>query len=144
LKGSFLKNNFSKAFSLGLISVNCFAYSEREVIAATLVGEGGIDGKMGIIAVNEVIYHRSKLFGITPYQTVIKKKHFSSLNKGIGRAVERAKQHYLWEFALELTKNPPKTNFTKGATHFAGKDLHPYWAKKMELCATIGKHRFYR
>lgn len=44
---------------------------------------------------------------------------------------------------LEAIDTPDDADLTKGATHYATKDIEPYWAKGKEPCAVLGRHRFW-
>ena len=51
---------------------------------------------------------------------------------------------YAVKRAIEAVRRSKTSNFTHSAKHWESTDFkEPYWAKNMNVTATIGKHRFY-
>lgn len=130
--------------------------SHQEVVAAVIWAEARGEGWDGIHAVAEVIGNRAKwpraIWGNTPFTVVTHPKQFSCLNNTTPeRLVAKAKASFnsdqaSWRYCLavarQLERGTHYSNLTKGATHFCY--AYASWETRMEFCAKIGCHSFYR
>lgn len=127
-----------------LLASNAFAVTDREVVAAVLVAEAGIDGEKGLLCVYEVINTRAAIRKLSNVAVVRQRKQFSVLN-GVTPAalVAKSSKHPLWPVALRIAGSPVTTNYTHGATHFESVHFKvPSWGKSGTEVATVGRHRF--
>ena len=128
-----------------LLSVNAFAVTDREIVAAVLVAEAGCDGEVGLRCVMEVVNTRSFQRGLSHVQVVKQRKQFSVLN-GVSPSalVAKSSQHRLWPVALWIASNPVTTRYTGGANHFESVHFKtPRWAHGRTEVAIVGQHRFF-
>jgi spore germination cell wall hydrolase CwlJ-like protein len=151
--------------ALALLLANCARASPNrtqatEIIAATIIGEAGGEGYVGMQAVADVIMNRavrSKLpvsYEQQVYEVVIVPYQFSCLSsvvvaktKSWAQIISAAKEHPRWPYALELTQriyNKTLLDITGGATHFHNLTVHPYWADRLTRTKRIGRHIFYK
>ena len=121
----------------------------QEVVAAVLLAEARGEGEKGMTAVAEVIRRRADLKGVSML-SVIEPGTFTSLN-GTSRdaLLKKFHKHSLFETAVRIARrayNRPEDldNITRGATHFAHKEVTPWWARGRNPVITIGNHAFYR
>jgi len=124
---------------------NALAVTDRELVAAVLVAEAGVDGQRGLLCVYEVIATRSVERGLSHGDVVRQRKQFSVLN-GVtpSELVAKASQNRLWPVALRIASNPVGTNYTRGANHFESTAFRtPRWARGRTEVAIIGRHRFF-
>lgn len=124
----------------------CVAFSatEREVVAAVLVLEAGVEGVKGMNAVMEVIQNRAG--SRSKLAVVLKPKQFSCMNgKTPEQAIVRAKRHLLWWSALKLAGGVD-TNITGGADHYYAHRVMqaPDWADPRKRTVVLGGHTFYK
>lgn len=127
-----------------LLAANAFAVTDREIVAAVLVAEAGIDGERGLICVMEVVNTRSIERRLSHVAVVRQRKQFSVLN-GVTPAalVAKSSKHRLWPVALRIAGSPVTTNYTRGATHFESVHFKvPSWGKSGTEVAIVGRHRF--
>lgn len=132
-------------------AISCLGASwEEKVVAAVIMGEARGEGRVGMIAVGEVIYQRTIERDQTPITVVSAKGEFSSKN---GRTAAQMVRKYskLQEYstALEVARmvcrEPHKfPGITKKANSFDNKRGKPWWAESAVKVAVIGNHAFYR
>lgn len=126
----------------------CAATYGQQVVAAVLMGEAWGEGRVGMIAVAEVIRTRADQEGISPLAVVKKPLQFTSLNgTSPQRLIRKYQEAREWPVALEIARTMYNTpdqlpGITRGADHFD----HgvPYWARNKTPVAVIGRHKFYR
>lgn len=124
------------------LASTAYAYTAREVLAATLVLEAGGEGKTGMLAVLSVIYNRADYRNLSPQEACLQKKQFSCFNSGIEEGIERAKKRNTWPLAYSLAGNF-QGDIVKGADFYCTLNVNPSWTKKFRYVMTIGHHRFY-
>jgi len=120
-------------------------------VAAMLVAEAGIDGKIGMECVAEVLLNRAASNRVSAI-SLVNSNVFSSLRgttptKLYVKALREDKARL--EVALEIADvalNRPKElpRRVRGATHFCQTKNKPWWAKHMTATAVIKHHTFYR
>jgi len=114
------------------------------IVAAVICAEARGEGHVGMAAVWEVIWTRSKLANRSPSWVVTRPQHFSSLNGMTPtKLIQDMSRTPQWEEALEIASRPPKGSLTHGATHFDRSDRRPDWAAGLKPVAIIGHHSFY-
>ena len=113
-------------------------------ILATLILEAVGEGHKAMVAVGEVIRHRSTMFEsgwdticASPYQ-------FSGWNDR-RRALKFLAAHKdYYSAALDAWTESEFTDTTNGATEYHAKYVRPSWARDYKRVARIGSHIFYR
>lgn len=120
-----------------------------DIIAATLVGEAGGEGREGMQAVMNVIMNRAKGDITKAPKVCLKHKQFSMWNgKQVNDIVPSAKKHKKWNEAVELVnmaKAGKLNDITGGADFYYNPKLaKPDWAKIFTKTTTIGNHIFYK
>ena len=122
-------------------------FTDRELVAATIVLEAGGEGLTGMKAVANVIANRAARKGVKAVNVVTRPWQFSALNsKRYGFLVEKAKESPVWEIACELAalvESGGLDDITGGADHYHSASVTPKWASAMAHTATYGRHRFY-
>ena len=133
---------------------------DDDIIAATLVGEAGGEGKEGMIAVYNVLGNRAakkstsragealrpKQFSMRDSETsdVNKKSDFdkNKVNKVIGIYKDESKWKDVWKLAIQIIKEDPKDT-TGGASHYYAhkKTSFPGWGGWSKT-KVIGNHTF--
>ena len=129
---------------LTLATLPLAAATEREIVAATLVLEAGVDGVAGLCAVNEVIHTRARLRRQSLSVVCLAKKQFSAWNRHrkIEHGIAAAKKSSLWNIALKIV-GEEVTDTTGGADHyFAHKKKSDPWG--FPVTAVIKSHTFCR
>ena len=119
--------------------------TEEDWVTATLILEAGGEYAEGSMeAVHEVIIHRSKNRGLSLTGVVLQPKQFSCWNDTERRPelLAHAREHPRWEEAREIVESP-KTDYSKGATHYHADRVYPYWADSLDKTVQIGNHVFY-
>ncbi len=115
-------------------------YSERDVLATTLIGETGGDTKDAPMVLN-VLKNRAKKRGSKPYKEALRKWQFSMWNRHYkkGESIadiitqykkssKWAKKHWDYVYGL-IDKKESLLDNTKGATmYYAHNKTLPYWA----------------
>ena len=125
--------------------------ADLDIVACTVWGEARGEGRKGMQAVAEVILNRVKdsRWPDTPSDVAKQPRQFSAWNTG---DPNRAKMSFLslddpgfrnaYRAVLDALEG---ANITFGANHyFASYIAMPKWARRMELVAEIGRHRFYK
>ena len=126
---------------LTLAALPLAAATEREIVAATLILEAGVDGVAGLEAVNEVIHNRARFRRQSLTAVCLARRQFSAWNgRRIEAGVALAKRSTLWREALAIVAAEP-TKHVAGATH--------YWAHErkadpwgFKVLAVVGGHTF--
>jgi spore germination cell wall hydrolase CwlJ-like protein len=129
------------------------SYQERAV-AAVLMGEAWGEGKVGMLAVGEVVQERCVRLKKSPYQIVTTGRNgvhaFSCLNGTqidalIRKFADKPEYKTALDVAALICRAPEQLpGLTHGATHFAVATSKPSWAKGKTPVAIIGAHAFYR
>lgn len=121
-----------------------------DIVAATLIGEAGGEGEIGMQAVLNVIMNRSKNNFNNASKVCLKPWQFSVWNdqkNNINGYIKEKKKHSRWSIALKLidkARNGKLPDITGGATFYVNPKVEdPEWRKKFKLTKTIGKHEFY-
>ena len=119
-------------------------YNDSEEIAAqTILLEALGEGYEGMVAVGEVIRHRSKFFLKDPASVCLMPKQFSCWNdpKKARVFLEKYREYYF--IALMAWRASEKSSLTGGATDYHANYVRPYWADAYHVAARIGRHVFY-
>ena len=120
-------------------------YTEREVVALTLLGEARGEGAVGMWAVGCVIRTRAKEKGVSLKRACLIPKHFSCWNDGlISRKLLKSKEGRLaWAMAGRLVRGHGE-DITNRANHYCRFDCFPLWADPARVVFKYGAHVFYR
>ena len=124
---------------------------KENTVAAVLVAEAGIDGRVGMECVAEVLRNRAQAKGVRVI-SLINSNVFSSL---IGRTptqifhkelkADAKRLQTAIEIAEVLLRKPDQLpGRVHGATHFCRVENHPWWAARMKTVAVVKRHKFYR
>ena len=130
-----------------ILSSTAFSYSDRDVVASTLILEAGGEYSEGAMeAVHEVIYNRSMKRNKPMSDVCLQKWQFSCWNgKDIESNVMKAQKHPRWHEAMKIVDTAQMSNFTNGADHYYAEYIdEPYWAEDMTLTVKIGRHLFFK
>jgi spore germination cell wall hydrolase CwlJ-like protein len=133
--------------SLMAATTTTLAYTDQDVVAATLVHEAGGEYYVGALeAVHEVIHNRSKNRGLSRFEVCLQRFQFSCWNgASIVSKVEAAKNHPRWSEAMRIVRSIHVTNYTNGANHYHADYIsEPSWADRLEETVQIGRHIFYK
>lgn len=136
--------------ALPLTGMAMDAKTERDMVAAVLLAEAGVDGVEGLEGVAEVIATRARERQLTPYEVVTQPKQFASLNGKSPWAVLTAmRRSPLWKQAVTLANRIYQDpgafrNVTNGANHFTVKTEKPYWANGLKPVVVIKSHAFFK
>ena len=122
----------------------------QKIVAAVIVSEAGTDGTDSMIAVAEVIRNRADAKGTTMLVEVNRKGQFTPVvQAGSSDALYlKFRKSHVYREALRIARlaynTPDKLpGLANGATYFHRTNTTPYWAKGMNLVATVGSHHFY-
>ena len=120
-----------------------FYNDSDDVAAQTILLEALGEGYEGMVAVGEVIRHRSKFFLKDPAAVCRMPKQFSCWNdeKKAREFLERYREYYF--VALTAWKESEKSALTGGATDYHADSMHPYWADAYRIASRSGHHIFY-
>jgi spore germination cell wall hydrolase CwlJ-like protein len=141
-------------FFLPATSLVAATYEQR-VVAAVIAGEASNQGRVGMVAVAEVIHQRVDESGWTPFRVVTHGNRrgtyaFSCLNRTTPPALVR-KWHSdpSYETALKLAQllceTPEKLpDTTRSANFFTRVGEKPEWARGRKPVVVIKDHAFYR
>ena len=114
----------------------------NEVVAATLIGEGGSLDKSLMKKIMTIIINRAKILGKSNYDIVTDSEQFSYWN---GRSITRVlngplgREHPYWEEAVNIAENSLTDPNLGASTHYYGHahripenhrnyEDHPHWA----------------
>ena len=123
---------------------------EHKAVAAVLLGEAACQGKLGMLAVGEVIAQRARLDGKSALQVIRKHRAFSCLSgRSLSALIKSQENQPLFQEAVRIAKrvvDRPSTlpNVTNGATHFTHITAKPYWARGSKPVLIHRDHAFYR
>lgn len=123
--------------------------SDQEIIARTLDGEAGNQGKLGMQAVANVIMQRQKQRwkGDTTLAAVcLHRKQFSCWNPGRDRDRIMAGNYLTPPMCLMLAGmalSGMLPDIANGADSYEVTGTNAYWEKGLKPVAVIGKHSFY-
>jgi spore germination cell wall hydrolase CwlJ-like protein len=140
------------------VKSNKLSYDEY-IIATTLVGEAGGEGKIGMIAVANVLKNRAKATKENIANIALKPKQFSMWNSHTinGSTVQDVHKKYvkdaypnngdIWDSAIEIVKNINNLNDnTGGATSYYNSSIvKPKWGEGSDTWKNskkIGNHVF--
>ena len=130
---------------------------EIALLVFTVAMEAEGEPYMGKLAVAWTIMNRSRKFGWSLSDTILKDKHFSAWNEGsptrmrldviADDVMDSAEQAVLHAYSGARREEDP----TGGATHYLNKELTkkirggrlPRWVATMKETVTIGRHTFY-
>ena len=126
------------------LSSTAFSYSDRDVVASTLILEAYSKGAME--SVHEVVYNRSIKRGKSMSDICLQPWQFSCWNENtLEWNISKAQKHPRWHEAMQIVDTAQMTNYTNGADHYyAGYIQPPYWAADMTLTNKVGRHLFYK
>ncbi len=149
-----------------LLSLVCFipflrsqipTTKERDVrekyVASVIVLEAGGEGRMGMIAVTNVIGNRAfKKYGrkndLTLFKIASQKWQFSCTNgKTVAQVIARGKKHLMFAYALQLVRrmeNNGLTDITDGALYYHTVNVFPKWDGTMIRTCRINHHVFFK
>ena len=127
---------------LACLAIQCLA-SDRETIAATILGEARGEGKAGMYAIACVIKQRSIERKISPASVCLQKLQFSCNNKGVQTNLLKTKEG---EYALALADGIDKLDrgVVGFSNHYHNLSVSPSWAKGKKEVKRIGNHCFYK
>ena len=124
-----------------LFTLPLAAATEREIVAATLILEAGVDGRIGMESVHEVIHNRARLRKQTLAAVCIAKKQFSAWNRRrIEAGVALAKRSTLWRTALEIVAAEPTKHVEQATHYYAHERKADPWG--FAVVAVVGRHTF--
>ena len=116
-----------------------------KVVAAVVLGEAADQGRLGMLAVAEVIHTRCAQKHLTQYQVVTQRRAFACLDRSTPeRLVNKWQDQPEFSLALQLVALRQFPGITCGATHFTRKNEKPLWAVNKKPVVVIGRHAFYR
>jgi len=124
-------------------SVGAADLSSKEIVAATILGEAGNQGQVGMRAVACVIANRATERRLTAAGVCLQAKQFSCNNNGVQAKLLKSKNA---QYALDLAAkiNTMDTSLVKGANHYCTTSINPYWSKGKTPVVTIGAHKFFK
>tara|TARA_B100000131_G_scaffold322812_1_gene378194 strand:- start:982 stop:1692 length:711 start_codon:yes stop_codon:yes gene_type:complete len=116
--------------------------TEKEVLAATLVGEASVEGKLGMQSVYQVIMNRANSAGKTKKQIVLDPEQFSCWNE-INTSNNSEVMSYIdgkrsipggkWDLAMSVVESEEGNEELSEALHYYTGDT-PYWAEEPSKC----------
>lgn len=130
-------NNFIIGLVCGALflctALACAAVPRQDAIYA-IIGEAEGEGARGMLAVACAIRNRGTLKGVYGLHAN------RVINREFSEITLQTATH-----AWDLSSDSDNCKFIDGATHWEGtKFKTPYWAKGMQVTATIGNQRFYK
>jgi len=131
---------------IALSSTSC-SYSDRDVVASTLILEAGGEYAEGAMeSVHEVVYNRSMKRNKSMSAVCLQAWQFSCWNENdVDTNIAKAQNHPRWHEAMKIVDTAEMTNYTKGADHYYAEYIdEPYWAVDMTLTNKVGKHLFFK
>lgn len=120
--------------------------NEKEMVSCIIVAEAGGEGKIGMIAVYEVILTRAKQKNISQYKVVTEKAAFSCFNRYRNNPqafINKWKKHKLYNVAVQIVTTHTTTNITKNSNFFHERTVKPEWSRGIKPTIVIGKHLFF-
>tara|TARA_B100000959_G_scaffold262775_1_gene301533 strand:+ start:2418 stop:2882 length:465 start_codon:yes stop_codon:yes gene_type:complete len=126
------------------------AYTQRDVVAMTLLGEARGEGKVGMYAVATVINQRAINRNKTPKAVCLEAWQFSCWNKNDPNRKKLPtllKTHPMRHYAVEIANSITRLDrsYTKHADHYINRYAkRPSWLANRKPVAQIGNHAFYK
>lgn len=137
----------NKIILLLLLVCNVRAMTEREIIASTISMEARGEGKIGMLAVADVLIVRGNEKGISAAQVCLEPRQFSCWNRPTPEYV-LAQENESWSYCLELAdailSRAPIPNVVYSADHYCAMSVKPKWADPTKETVQIGHHVFYK
>lgn len=129
-------------FTALAMAASCHA-GDREIIAATILGEARGEGKAGMYAVACVIQVRANERRMTPAQVCTQRLQFSACNGGVPLHLLKLPQA---TYALELADAIGRLDAScvGHANHYHTDAVSPSWSKGRKPVAIVGGHKFFR
>jgi len=130
-----------------VLSSTAFSYSDRDVVASTLILEAGGEYAEGAMeSVHEVVYNRSMKRNKSMSAVCLQAWQFSCWNENdVDTNIAKAKKHPRWHEAMKIVDTAEMTNYTKGADHYYAEYIdEPYWAAAMSQTTKVGRHIFFK
>lgn len=131
---------------------------DTEIVAATLIGEAGGEGKDGMHAIKNILDNRANDKGTSAAGEAIRPKQFSmwdSATQGVSvrsdynkklikDVINQYRNHENWSLALSIASTNNLKDITKSANMYYAhnKIKPPYWTKQWKKTAVIGNHTF--
>lgn len=126
-----------------LTSMSVLAQSDRDIVAATILGEARGEGKIGMYAVATVIQTRAKERRLTPAQVCVQRLQFSCNNSGVPtHLLTLPEANYARLLADSMGRLD--AGVTGHANHYHTHGVRPSWSKGLKPVKIIGGHRFFR
>ena len=135
---------------LTTLSFNLYASSPSSrsldalALAEVMHCEAGLEGRLGMLAVANVVLNRVKSpkFPNT-ILAVIKQPHqFECIQKGFKPSLKNAIHQKVISLAWEILDGTTPTITT--ATHYHTVAVNPYWSSRLSYLGQIGNHKFYK
>jgi len=130
-----------------VLSSTAFSYSDRDVVASTLILEAGGEYAEGAMeSVHEVVYNRSMKRNKSMSAVCLQAWQFSCWNENdVDTNIAKAQNHPRWHEAMKIVDTAEMTNYTKGADHYYAEYIdEPYWAASMSQTTKVGRHIFFK
>ena len=130
-----------------VLSSTAFSYSDRDVVASTLILEAGGEYAEGAMeSVHEVVYNRSMKRNKSMSAVCLQAWQFSCWNENdVDTNIAKAQNHPRWHKAMKIVDTAEMTNYTKGADHYYAEYIdEPYWAASMSQTTKVGRHIFFK
>jgi spore germination cell wall hydrolase CwlJ-like protein len=134
----------------GAYKMDLSKISDLDVIAATICAEAGGEPFAGKVMVGEVIANRSINSGTSPRAVCLAPKQFSCWNNRgtMELRMQTMRKHPAWADCLKIAESIcwPGYKPVSPVTHYYAfkKIAAPDWARRMEVVAVVGGHRFYK
>ena len=129
------------------LSSTAFSYSDRDVVASTLILEAGGEYTKGAMeSVHEVVYNRSMKRNKSMSAVCLQAWQFSCWNENdVDTNIAKAQNHPRWHEAMKIVDTAQISNFTNGADHYYAEYIdEPYWASSLTRTTSIGQHIFFK
>jgi len=124
------------------------AFSDRDVIAITILAEARGEGEAGMYGVACVIAQRALERKKSPREICLQKWQFSCWNPNdpqrgrLGRLLKTPQAAYAIRLADHIKE--VDRSFTGNANHYHTKSVKPYWSKGKTPVKVLGNHLFFR
>jgi spore germination cell wall hydrolase CwlJ-like protein len=125
-------------------------YSDLDIVAATVCAEAGGEPFAGQVMVGETIANRAIRSGASPRAVCLVPRQFSCWNNRgtMELRMQTMRKHPAWGDCLKIAESicQPGYKPVSPVTHYYAfkKIAAPVWARRMEVVAVVGGHRFYR
>jgi len=144
-----LSNTKIRVGQILVIPTNRAPASELDIVAMTLLGEGGTL-KSGVSLMKEVmavIKNRSVCRGWSLKEVALEPKQFSYWNNKDPNIVlygDHGKSHARWDQAYKIAENEEVASYVGKSTHYyAPSIVTPKWSETMEVIYNAGGHHIY-